>query len=281
MPIVVSFYVLAAKWPYSVTTDIEVDGGIHVLVDMKDYDSDDVGSGLSTVPYSVVASWIGTTSAEHILRISVPENGEYAIVDGLMQVHAASSKSFKLTSFRFEAPDNDINVTTTSITSSSTATSTTSFSTSSTSDPSSSAAATSAKGGPSDSRSNSSSHSNHLGIIIGVISAVLAIILIFLVWWFCIRRRGRSNTRNEMDTPFTGGADSPPIDSNDQDGYDGYGYPSSPPPRTVQPAAAYPAVRRTRNRAGRVQSLAPSSRQDGLASVAHSVIGGRPPMGYA
>jgi len=262
-----------------VTTDIEVDGGIHVLVDMKDYDSDDVGSGLSTVPYSVVASWIGTTSAEHTLRISVPENGGYAIVDGLMQVHAVSSKSFKLTSFRFEALDNDINVTnvtTTSITS--TATSTTSFSTSSSSYPSSS---TPAKGpdGPSDSGSSSSSHGNHLGIIIGIISAVLAIILIFLIWWFCIRRRGRRNVRNEMDTPFTGGADSPPIDSNDQDGYDGYGYPSSP--RMVQPAAVYPAVRRTRNRAGRVQSLAPSSRQDGLASVTHSVIGGPPPMRYA
>lgn len=91
--IVVSFYVLASKWPYSVTTDIQIDGGIHVLVDMRDYDSDDVGSGLSTVPYSVVASWIGTTSAEHTLRISVPENGGYAIVDGLMQVHAYPSSS--------------------------------------------------------------------------------------------------------------------------------------------------------------------------------------------
>jgi len=76
------------------TTDIEIDGGIHVLVDMQDYDSDDMGSGLSTVPYSVVASWIGTTSAEHTLHILVPENGRYAIMDGLMQVHAYPSSSF-------------------------------------------------------------------------------------------------------------------------------------------------------------------------------------------
>lgn len=60
---------------------------------MQDYDSTDVGSGLSTVPYSVVASWIGTASAEHTLRISVPVGGGYAIVDGLMQVHCRAHPS--------------------------------------------------------------------------------------------------------------------------------------------------------------------------------------------
>ncbi|KIM38713.1 hypothetical protein M413DRAFT_12634 [Hebeloma cylindrosporum] len=218
----VSFYVLAAKWPYSVTTDIEIDGGIHVLVDMRDYDSDDVGSGLSTVPYSVVASWIGTTSGEHTLRISVPVGGEYAIVDGLMQVHVLS-------------------------------------------DPSSSSGSISTKGG------NNASGSR---VIVGVVCAVIAIALIFLLWWFCFRRRGRNNAMNELDPPYTGGAGTPPIDDYNQDGYDGYG--SSP--RMVESVA--PSAYRPRNRAGGVQSLA-SSRQDGLASVAQSVVGGPPPRGFA
>jgi hypothetical protein len=248
-----------------VTTDIEIDGGMHVLVDMQDYDSDDVGSGPSTVPYSVVASWIGTTSAEHTLRISVPEKGGYAIVDGLMQVHAyPSSKSFKLTRFRFEALDNDINVTTTSTTTSATSISNSPAGTTSSAGP------TSTKGDSNTSRS-SSPHSNHRAIIIGVVCTVLGLVLIFLVWWFYIRPRGRRNTTYDVDTTYTGGAATPPIGDYNQDGYDGYG--SSP--RMVESA-----VPRSRNRAGRGRSLAPSSYQDGLASVAQSVVGGRP-TGYA
>jgi hypothetical protein len=73
-----------------VTTDIVIDGGDHLLVDMQDHNSPDVGSGPGTLPYSVVASWIGTVSRDHTLRI-VPAKGGYAIVDGLMQVHSYHS----------------------------------------------------------------------------------------------------------------------------------------------------------------------------------------------
>ena len=80
---VLSFYVLAPKWPYKVTSYIQIDGDtIPLLVDMQDYHSDvDVGP---TIAYSVVASWIGTVSEEHTLRISSANS--YGIVDAIMQV---------------------------------------------------------------------------------------------------------------------------------------------------------------------------------------------------
>ena len=95
--------------------------------------------------------------------------------------------------------------------------------------------------------------------------------LIFLVWWFYIRPRGRRNTTNDEDTTYTGGAATPPIGDYNQDAYDGY---------ASSPGMAESVVPRTRNRGGRVRSLAPSSYQDGLASVPQSVVGGRP-TGYA
>jgi hypothetical protein len=108
--------------------------------------------------------------------------------------------------------------------------------------------------------------------VVGVISAVLAIVLIFLVWWFCVRGRSRSN---HPGGPCT----DPPIESIEGDDYPLDGY--DPSLQTVQPAARGNVVPRTRNRAGRQQSLARSSqRQDGLASVAQSVVGAPPPKGY-
>jgi len=112
-------------------------------------------------------------------------------------------------------------------------------------------------------RSGSSSpHSNHWAIIIGVVCTVLGLVLIFLVWWFYIHPRGRRNTTNNEDTPYTGGAATPPVDDYNQDGYGRYG-------SSLQMVES--AVPRSRNRAGRVQSLAPSSYQDGLASIAQLV----------
>lgn len=96
--------------------------------------------------------------------------------------------------------------------------------------------------------------------------------LIFLVWWFYIRPRGRRNIiTNDEDTTYTGGAATPPIGDYNQDGYDGY---------ASSPRMAESAVPRTRNRGGRVRALAPPSYQDGLASVLSPQIDGYNQDGY-
>ena len=85
--IVVSFYVLAPKWPYKVMSYIRIDNrSEHLMVDMQDYHPPDVNPGPTpTIGYSVVASWIGTASEEHTLWIKSADS--YGIVDALMQVH--------------------------------------------------------------------------------------------------------------------------------------------------------------------------------------------------
>jgi len=54
-----------------------------------------------------------------------------------------------------------------------------------------------------------------LVIVVAVLSAVLAIVLVYILWWFCIRK-------SQKGVPYTGAIPGPPIDNIDssRDGYD-------------------------------------------------------------
>lgn len=51
--------------------------------------------------------------------------------------------------------------------------------------------------------------------MVAVLSAVLAIVLVYILWWFCIRK-------SQKGVPYTGAIPGPPIDNIDssRDGYD-------------------------------------------------------------
>ncbi|KAJ3501496.1 hypothetical protein NLJ89_g9309 [Agrocybe chaxingu] len=160
-----SFYFMSVKWPYRVTTLLTIDDQQTMIVDLQDHTVPDVGSGGGTVRSSVVAQHQGTMNMEHTIRVSIPPGDLYAVVD----------------TFIFEIIDPDP-----------TSSNSLSPSSSSTQDPT----PTSTTGIPPPSTSDgarvgseSSSSTRTLAIALGVAGPIVALLLLFLVWWFCFRRK--------------------------------------------------------------------------------------------
>jgi len=85
--LVSSFYFYSALYPYGITTEIFLDGILIKTADMQDYDSTDVMSGDGTVASAIVASFVGTTSKQHTVRVAVPSGEDspgYAVVDAFL-----------------------------------------------------------------------------------------------------------------------------------------------------------------------------------------------------
>ncbi|KAF9474201.1 hypothetical protein BDN70DRAFT_924745 [Pholiota conissans] len=79
----VSFFFLSPKWPYKVTTDISIDGGAPVTLDLQDHNTPVTAvGGSATLPSAVVYSFDGNSqSAEHTIVLSVHPGDQFAVVD--------------------------------------------------------------------------------------------------------------------------------------------------------------------------------------------------------
>ncbi|KIY45075.1 hypothetical protein FISHEDRAFT_50093, partial [Fistulina hepatica ATCC 64428] len=74
-------YFMSPLWPYAVTTTLTLDDEDSVLVDLRDYSSEDVGYGSETVASAIVWGKTGLNdNNNHTFVISAGE-GTYAIVD--------------------------------------------------------------------------------------------------------------------------------------------------------------------------------------------------------
>ena len=85
--VVSSFYFYSALYPYGIMTDIFLDGILIKTADLQDYDSTDDGSGGGTVASAIVASFTGTTSKQHTIRVGIPSGEDipgYAVVDAFL-----------------------------------------------------------------------------------------------------------------------------------------------------------------------------------------------------
>ena len=89
----VAIYYLSQKWPFHVTTNITLDGGRAVLLDLQEYRE------ISTIPEEdygqamVIASATGLENREHTVRVSVGIGEQYAVINKLMYVSCFSGVS--------------------------------------------------------------------------------------------------------------------------------------------------------------------------------------------
>ena len=77
-------YFLSPLWSYTVTTQLSLDGGPAVVVDLRDYSRPETSGGPETVAYSAVWGMTGLTNTQHQLVASMAPGGAYVVVDGFM-----------------------------------------------------------------------------------------------------------------------------------------------------------------------------------------------------
>ncbi|CAA7269801.1 unnamed protein product [Cyclocybe aegerita] len=172
-----SFYFISPKWPYRVTTRLTIDGQRTMLLDLQDNSMPiDVNDGM--VRSSVVGYYEGTTNIEHTIRVSVPPGDPYAVVDMFIfeVIDPASSSSLSTSSSSTQDPTTTVNSTTV------------------TPPPTNSA-------GTGGGNHSSSGTMRPLTIALGVVGPIYALLLLFLAWWFCLRRK-KHQTDNPTSKPI-------------------------------------------------------------------------------
>ncbi|KAF9474202.1 hypothetical protein BDN70DRAFT_936836 [Pholiota conissans] len=193
----VNFFFFAPKWPYKVTTDISIDGGAPVTLDLQDHNTPVTALGSSaTLPSAVVCSFDGNgQSAEHTIVLSVHPGDQFAVVDIFFVLPNTTTTTSSSSS-----------VPTSSATDTTSATSTI-ISTSPTSAPSN----TSSPAASSPAAFMSGSHVRlPTGALVGLIVLSLMIVVLFLLLVvICHRRRShrpsRRNTFDENNNPGLSG----------------------------------------------------------------------------
>lgn len=80
-----AIYVIAPKWPYTVDSWVQLDGGSLVLVDMSGPPEENT-NGAENVGWDVVWGIAGLENKDHTLTLSRGTTN-YAVVDGFMFVH--------------------------------------------------------------------------------------------------------------------------------------------------------------------------------------------------
>ncbi|KIJ98498.1 hypothetical protein K443DRAFT_680696 [Laccaria amethystina LaAM-08-1] len=94
----VAVYYMSQKWPFHVTTDITLDDGPAVLLDLQEYGKtgripeEDSGQAI------FIASATGLENREHTVRISVGTGEQYAVMDTLIYTALDASDSYSATS---------------------------------------------------------------------------------------------------------------------------------------------------------------------------------------
>ncbi|KAJ7288854.1 hypothetical protein C8J57DRAFT_522551, partial [Mycena rebaudengoi] len=102
----VAIYYLSPRWPYPVNTELTLDGGAGVVVNLTDPLASPTSRGSASATYSVLWSTTGLTDTEHNLVISLAKNAQYAIVDGFIYTVTSGSPSSPAPSPSQPAHDN-------------------------------------------------------------------------------------------------------------------------------------------------------------------------------
>ncbi|KAJ6610523.1 hypothetical protein B0H10DRAFT_1802149 [Mycena sp. CBHHK59/15] len=81
----VAVYYLAPRWPYAVNTQLTLDGGSSIIVNLTDPKASTTAAGGSeSAGFSVAWSATGLTNTSHTLVASMASTGQFIIVDGFM-----------------------------------------------------------------------------------------------------------------------------------------------------------------------------------------------------
>ncbi|KAJ7733662.1 hypothetical protein B0H16DRAFT_1328049 [Mycena metata] len=83
----VAIYYLCPRWPYAVNTEVTLDGGQSVIVNLTDpIASTTAAGGSESAQFSVVWSATGLTNTTHKLVLTMAPTGEFIVADGFMCV---------------------------------------------------------------------------------------------------------------------------------------------------------------------------------------------------
>ncbi|KAJ7732981.1 hypothetical protein B0H16DRAFT_1468276 [Mycena metata] len=91
----VAIYYLCPRWPYAVNTEVTLDGGQSVIINLTDpIASTTAAGGSESAPFSVVWSATGLTNTTHKLVLTMAPTGEFLVADGfIFTVNNGSSAS--------------------------------------------------------------------------------------------------------------------------------------------------------------------------------------------
>ncbi|KAJ3515672.1 hypothetical protein NLJ89_g1604 [Agrocybe chaxingu] len=155
-----SFYFIASRYPYKVTTAITIDGTTTVL-DLQDHSVPvQTGNAVSASKgWDIIQAFPGTTSAEHTVTIGINPGDPYAVLDALM--------------FEMSEPDSIAGGAT---------------------NPSTAVTVTRIITATSTASSNAFQSVRSLTIALGAVSTILALSLLFVAVWCFRSRRPRRNS---------------------------------------------------------------------------------------
>ncbi|KAJ7210778.1 hypothetical protein GGX14DRAFT_363155 [Mycena pura] len=80
----IAVYYLASRWPYAVSTQLSLDGGPGVTVNLTDPLATPFPGGSESAMYSVAWSATGLANTSHTLFLSMSSGGKFIVVDGFM-----------------------------------------------------------------------------------------------------------------------------------------------------------------------------------------------------
>ncbi|KAJ6477862.1 hypothetical protein C8R47DRAFT_1288720, partial [Mycena vitilis] len=83
----VAVFYVAPRWPYTVNTQLSLDGAPPVVVDLTDpIASKTAPGGSESAPFSVAWSQEGLSNTTHTLALTMASTGQFIIADGFMCV---------------------------------------------------------------------------------------------------------------------------------------------------------------------------------------------------
>lgn len=158
----VAVYFMSPRWPYRVNTQISLDSGAPILLDLVDHSRPDARQGSETVQSEVIWGASNLSNTRHSLVMSVGPGQPYAIVDALMYTVPGDGPGGGPSSAS-PAGSSDFGV----------------------------SASPSVTSGNSEKKT--SSHT--LAVVVGIVAGVCGLILIALVLFICKRRKPEHSRR--------------------------------------------------------------------------------------
>jgi hypothetical protein len=83
-PAGVAIFYLVPRWPYAVSTQLSLDGGQTVVVDLTDPTAATTAGGPESAEWSVAWADTSLENTTHTLLLNMAPAGKYTVVDGFM-----------------------------------------------------------------------------------------------------------------------------------------------------------------------------------------------------
>jgi len=94
----VAVYFLSPLWPYAVSVELNLDDGAGVTIDLTDPLATPTSGGPETAPWRPVWGATGLSNSSHSLVVSMPIDGNFAVVDGFIYTVDNDTSSSESTS---------------------------------------------------------------------------------------------------------------------------------------------------------------------------------------